>query len=252
MQAPVARGTLKWAAFLGCLAAVLGALAFAVGASAFGPWRWALAALLGWASLSLAVTLSLYAVSAFGGAPGPVMSGARWPALQPLVWPFRGVATALWALLRRVRGGGPAVRVTARLYVGPKPFGGEAAALRAEGITAICDMTAELPETARFGVAPFVRLRVPTLDRAHSNDDELARAVNWVLARRAEGRGVLVHCAFGRGRSAMVVAATLLALDEAASVDEAVAMLTRVRPLTRLRTAQLQGLERFLRRTRSR
>lgn len=237
-----ARGTLIWAALLGAIALTLGALAVEAGASAFGVPR----ALLAWSAVSLLVTVGLYVYSAFHGSSGPWMAGHRGRLLQPLVWPFRAVATVLWWLMRGVRNDGPGVPVVPGIWVGPKPFASEAETIRKMGITALLDLTAELPESPVFDRDPFVRLRIPTLDRTQPTDDDLDRAVAWVLARRAEGRGVLVHCAFGRGRSAMVVVALMLALGESAKVDEAIQFVTRARPSTRLRSAQRDSLQRFL------
>lgn len=238
----MAAGTLRWAARLGALS-----LALCVSSAWLFGHAWPLlGALLAYGGVCLAVVVGLYVVSALGGDPGPWMAGESWRWMQPLVWPFRAVATVLWVLARWWRRDGPGVQVVPGVFVGPRPFAWEAARVQAMGVTALVDMTAELPVAGVYCRPPFTRLRVPTLDRTQPTDAGLDRAVAWALARHGEGAGVLVHCAFGRGRSAMVTAAVVLALGRAETVEEAVAVVARARPLARLRSAQIAGLRRFV------
>jgi len=216
-------------------------------ALSFARQGWPIAgALVAYGGVSLATVVGFYVASAYGHNPGPIMAAERAVWAQPLVWPFRVVATVLWVLARWWRRDPPAVPVVAGVFVGPRPFAWEAARVEAMGIAALVDLTAELPVATVFCRAPFVRLRVPTIDRTQPTDAALDDAVAWALARHAEGRGVLVHCAFGRGRSVMVTVALVLALGHAETVEEAVALVTRARPVARLRSAQIAGLRRFV------
>jgi protein-tyrosine phosphatase len=57
---------------------------------------------------------------------------------------------------------------------------------------------------------------------------------------------VYVHCAAGHGRSAMFVAALLLASGRLASVSEAEAFMREKRPEVRLSSSQRELLDMFL------
>ena len=179
------------------------------------------------------------------GQPGPLLKGRRHPWLQPLFWPFRAVSYAVFAGARRWRRGDVLNEVTSGLFLGARLFPGEADALRARGVTAVIDLTSELPTAAVFARAPFERYAVPTLDRAPPPPAVFDDAVAWVTAQIVSGRAVYVHCAFGRGRSATLAAAALIALGRAAGVREAVAMVTAARPSVSIKGEQLAALEAF-------
>ncbi len=72
--------------------------------------------------------------------------------------------------------------------------------------------------------------RVPVLDVMVPEKDQLAEAVAWVEEQMADGRTVLVHCAKGRGRSAIVVAATLMQQNDM-TFDEARELMESKRPV---------------------
>jgi hypothetical protein len=69
------------------------------------------------------------------------------------------------------------------------------------------------------------------------------------LLRRAheEAGTIYIHCAQGRGRSAALAAALLIARGMAANVDEAEAALSRARPSVRLNSAQRAWVARVIR-----
>jgi protein-tyrosine phosphatase len=72
---------------------------------------------------------------------------------------------------------------------------------------------------------------VPTLDARATDDAAFGAVLDRVTA--AEGP-VYIHCAYGFGRSAALVAAVLIRRGLARDVDEAVAMLAKARPGVRL------------------
>ncbi len=99
------------------------------------------------------------------------------------------------------------------------------------------------PASACGPQAPVHYLCVPTFDRLCPSPSSLRASVDWALTQRASGKDVVVHCAFGHGRSATVLLACLLASGVANSVAEGVAMMKRLRPHVELTPDQKVGIE---------
>jgi hypothetical protein len=234
------RGTLRWALLL--LLVDLGVWGLAV---SLLPLHRGLALFVAWGALSLLVTAALYVDAARGGSPGALLKGERLPWLQPVLLPFRAVSWCTWLGARALRRGDGPEEVAPGLWVGPRPLPAEVRSLAARGVLAVVDLTSELPTLRAMTAAPWRRLALPTLDRTAPTDDALAAAVDWVVARRAEGVGVYVHCAFGRGRSGAFACAALIGLGHATGADEALARVRRGRPRVRVRGDQLEAVARF-------
>ncbi|MFO0761295.1 MAG: dual specificity protein phosphatase family protein [Byssovorax sp.] len=105
------------------------------------------------------------------------------------------------------------------------------------GAAHVLDLTAEL------SAAPAVRalpgyLCVPLLDGTPPDPAALRALVD----RLREAPGLLVHCAYGHGRSATVAAALLLDRGHCADVEAAVALLKSRRPGVRLNAEQRAAL----------
>lgn len=242
---PWSSSLLRWTALL----LLVDAAAFAVAFSFTQQGIFALTVLgvlATWAALSLLAVCGLYLDAARGGDPGPVLKGRRKPWMQPLFWPFRLVSYAVFAGARWRRRAELVDEVTAGLFLGPRLFPGESGWLRERKITAVVDLTSELPTATVFATAPFERYSVPTLDRAPPPAAVFDEAVRWTAAKVAAGESVYVHCAFGRGRSATLAAAVLIALDRAKGAAEAVAMVTAARPSVSVKGEQLAALEAFV------
>ncbi len=97
------------------------------------------------------------------------------------------------------------------------------------GVAAIVDVSAELP-CPRAGLAYF---NVPMLDLVAPSPDQLDAALHAIRAAQVQGP-VLVCCALGFSRSALAVAAWLLA--------DAEAMIRRAKPAIVLGPAQRAAL----------
>lgn len=206
------------------------------------------AALLAYPALSLLAVALLYARAISGRNPGPWLKGERAPWLQVVFLPFRVVAWFATIAGRALHWRTPPIsEVAPGLYVGVRLFLPEAARLERLGVRHVLDLCAELPTNALLARPPFERLQLPVLDRCPPAPDEVARAAEWVAAKRAEGHPVYIHCAFGRGRSAMVAAAVLLRMGLARRPDEALALLVKARDIVRVKGAQYRALERYAR-----
>lgn len=205
-----------------------------------------LGAVAAWSALSLLAVCALYLVAARGGDPGPLLKGQRHGWMQGVFLPFRAVSYGVFAGARWARRGDVVSEVSPGVFLGPRLFPWEADALRSRGVTGVLDLTSELPTAGVFAREPFERRGVPTLDRAPPPPALMDAAVQWAAERVQAGGAVYVHCAFGRGRSATVAAAVLVALGRATSAAGAVAMVAAARPSVRVKGEQYAALEAFV------
>ncbi len=173
----------------------------------------------GWAG----VATGLVAVAYLFQRPGWLGKGtARHGLYAPYLLFSRGVATVAQriGLIERQE-------IVPGLWVGGWPRQG------AEGLAQL-DLTAELP---RRGTAAEYR-NIPMLDGAAPRREDWESAVEQALAWRREGHAVLVHCAYGHGRSVAVIIGVLVREGHAADQQAAMAMVRHVRPRARLTPEQ--------------
>ncbi len=205
---------------------LLGALACVGLAGTGGGALWLL-----WPAGSLALVGAAYLV--LGSAvfqKGP--DGRPSPAALGLLAPYLAGA---WLNSRAwTRGLAPAVEMRPGLWLGRLPT---AADLERLGIAAIVDLGAELP--CPTGGRAYAN--VPMLDLVAPEPDAIDTARRAIQAARARGP-VLVCCALGFSRSALAVAAWLLAEGHAPAPEIAVEQVRRVRPGVVLGPAQRQAL----------
>ena len=125
--------------------------------------------------------------------------------------------------------------VTPGLLLGRVPSRTELAHL---DVAAIVDVSVEL------ACAPGDRVyaNIPLLDLVPPNAAQLTQAVAAIEAARPAGT-VLVCCALGFSRSAVVVAAWLLATQRARTPTEALAQIRQARPAIVLGPAQIAALD---------
>jgi protein-tyrosine phosphatase/membrane-associated phospholipid phosphatase len=118
--------------------------------------------------------------------------------------------------------------VTPNVWIGRTLSNREAAEAIEAGVTAVLDLTSELPEAARFRALPNY-LNVPVLDLTCPTPEQLAESVVF-LERHARAKQIVyVHCKAGYSRSAAVVVAHLLHARRADSVDQALAIVRNCR-----------------------
>lgn len=98
----------------------------------------------------------------------------------------------------------------------------------------VIDVTSEMPKWYKAGNAMYVCL--PNLDGVPLDRHVLPIEINREMQ-------ILVHCAQGRGRSALMTCLILLKLGHAATTDEAVQLLKQSRPKVALSRYQLKQLE---------
>ena len=75
---------------------------------------------------------------------------------------------------------------------------------------------------------------VPMLDGDSAGEHHYLEAVQKVMAWRREGKPVLVHCAYGYGRSVAVCIGVMIAEGHATDWEDALAKVQQLRPRARL------------------
>ncbi|MFN8392478.1 MAG: dual specificity protein phosphatase family protein [Bdellovibrionota bacterium] len=111
-----------------------------------------------------------------------------------------------------------------------------------EGVTAVLDVTAELNEPSAFRTVQYHSL--PILDLTAPSPDQLQEAVSFIRSQAEHGT-VFVHCALGRSRSAVVVAAYLMATAEEMVPRAALEKLSRVHTHVVMKPEYLAALEAY-------
>jgi protein-tyrosine phosphatase/membrane-associated phospholipid phosphatase len=202
----------------------LGALACAGLALALGGWGlW-----LMWPAVSLLMVAAAHAAlgpAAFAkGEDGRMRLAARVLLAPYLVGAF--VNSRLWTWREPTR-----VAVADGVLLGRFPVARDLA-----GIATVIDLTAEFPRPS----GDVVWRAFPCLDLVAPDPATLRRAAEAIAA--AEGP-VLVVCALGYGRSVAALAVWLVRSGRAATIEEAIERLRRVRPRLALRPAQRAVLE---------
>ncbi len=138
----------------------------------------------------------------------------------------------------------PAIQqIDEHLFLACRLFPSDIEMLRAEGVDAILDVTSEfdgLDWSAQEQDWDY--LNIPVLDHNRANTRQLNQGINWIHHHVSQGRGVVVHCALGRGRSVMMLMAYLLASGRGKTVDQVMASIKSIRSTARLNPTQSRGL----------
>ncbi|MCG8709381.1 phosphatase PAP2/dual specificity phosphatase family protein [Brenneria sp. 4F2] len=106
--------------------------------------------------------------------------------------------------------------------------------------SAVLDLTAEFHQQTQHPWCAY-----PLMDLAAPDEQSISNAVAKLSRLRQTHDTVLVCCALGLSRSATIVAAWLLARGNAASVKQAVELISIQRPQVVLTPAHIRALEQF-------
>jgi protein-tyrosine phosphatase len=153
----------------------------------------------------------------------------------------------LYPLIRffyeKIRGQAWFSPITANLWLGGAPdYPRDYQFLLDHGINAVVNIRAEHEDDTNFyreHSIDYVSYKIP--DVAAPDPDTIEQAVQWMRYEIENGQTVLVHCAKGRGRSATLAAAYLMAA-EGLTLDQAIQLLEEKRKLTKIEGRHRQVL----------
>ncbi|MDP5129599.1 MAG: dual specificity protein phosphatase family protein [Paraglaciecola sp.] len=199
----------------------------------------------GWIALSMAAVSSAYVLqkpSIFRKKQnGSIPLYSRW-----LFVPFL-LGVQIYNLWSRKNDKVPAIQqIEDKLFLACRLFSDDVLDLQGRGVKAILDVTAEfdgLDWSAQDQDLAY--LNVPVLDHQSPQEEELVHAIHWIQNQISAGRAVTVHCALGRGRSVLVVAAYLLAKYQDLSVEDALSRINDIRQTAALNHTQLKALKKY-------
>ncbi|WP_334048091.1 diacylglycerol kinase family protein [Alteromonas gracilis] len=199
--------------------------------------------LLGWTAFSLIAVSSAYLLNY------PSLFRKREDGSIPFYirWIFVPFLLGSWLYNEYARRNDkvpPLQKIEPHLFLGCRMSNKHVALLNENQIDAILDVTAEFDGLDWTAYQEDYRyLNIPVLDHTSPTSEQLVLAINWLNQQISEGKNVVVHCALGRGRSVLVVAAYLLAKDPKLSVDDALKQINKIRQTARLNKRQLASLQ---------
>lgn len=162
-----------------------------------------------------------------------------------LCWPFLLLNHALNRVTVHVQQLNAADEVIEGLYLGRHCSRNEAGMLiKTKQIQAVIDLEAEAGEAKPFRELTNYHL-LPVIDRQPVPQHVLEHGVEKIRQYLKDGP-VLVHCALGRGRSAMLVVAYLLATGHQPNVEAALLYVNSCRRGVALHSDQKRALERYM------
>lgn len=137
-------------------------------------------------------------------------------------------------------------KIDDNVFLACRLFSSDIPTLRAHNVNAILDVTAEfdgLDWTAESEALDYFNL--PVLDHKSPSLSSLVKAINWLDNHTSRNNAVVVHCALGRGRSVLVVAAYLLSKNPSLSVAQVLEKIQGIRATAGLNKAQLRALNEY-------
>lgn len=167
------------------------------------------------------------------GVFGKTGDGRLSPLRAALLFPYLVLSTLFWEVKVRLRREPVFHEIAPNLFLGRRPRG---ASELPPGTALVVDLTAEFAAAPGIVTAARRYRCLPTLD----HDAPPNRTAFDALVREVAGYDapVYVHCAIGRGRSALFVAAVLRARGCAADNDAAWEQVRAARPVVGLSGVQ--------------
>jgi hypothetical protein len=169
--------------------------------------------------------------------------GRIWPTAWLLYWPHFLLTRASYRTYRTFWREPAMHEIVPGVHLGRRLTGRETRLLADRHVVGVLDLTAEFTEPAALRRFESFHC-LPVLDGTAPSQYQLQAAVYWMRQTLRNGPAY-VHCALGRGRSAAVVAAYLIAAGYCRTAQEAVELLTERRPVVQLTRQQRLAVEHF-------
>jgi predicted protein tyrosine phosphatase len=133
-------------------------------------------------------------------------------------------------------------QVTPQLYVGSQFNRLGKRMLERQGFNSSVNMRIEHDDAA-LGLALDQYLYLPTIDDDAPTIEHLTKGVEFIHASIHSGGKVYIHCGAGVGRAPTMAAAYLISRGH--TLDEALALIRKVRPFITITTPQMAQLQHF-------
>lgn len=175
-------------------------------------------------------------------------NGSIHPAIRWVFMPYLAGVLAYNVCIRS-RDEVPRIqKIVNGLYIGARLTPRDIDNLQSTNIHAVLDMTAEFDGLGSFADSSLDMdyLNIPVLDHLAPKPHELTRACRWINNHCRRNKNVLVHCALGRGRSVLVVAAYLVATQREANLGSALIRIQGIRSTAGLNAHQYRKLDEWL------
>ncbi|WP_445773959.1 diacylglycerol kinase family protein [Shewanella sp.] len=197
----------------------------------------------GWVALSLGLVSSAYWFNSAGVFRKSQDGSIPWYISWSFV-PFLMGCQAYNAWARK-HDKVPAIqKIDKQLYLACRLFPNDVEQLKREKIGAILDVTAEFDALEWTLVDENIEyLNIPVLDHSVPTVAQVNQAVNWLHNQVRKGNNVVVHCALGRGRSVLMLAAYLVCRDKQRQFSDVLKSINDIRQTARLNKWQLTGVE---------
>lgn len=161
--------------------------------------------------------------------------------------PFFAIIHIYNKLARNFDGVPSIQRVGENLFIGDRLTPNDIPTLIDKNIKAVLDVTAEFESLDwTLSSEKISYQNIPILDHLIPRDKELYQAVIWIKNQQHHKGPVLIHCALGRGRSALVVAAYLLSKSGHTEISNTLNELKKIRRTVNLNKSQLKLLEKII------
>ncbi|MCL1088471.1 dual specificity protein phosphatase family protein [Shewanella profunda] len=135
-------------------------------------------------------------------------------------------------------------KINEHLYLGCRLVSADLEKIKANRITAVLDVTAEFDGLDWSQFEDHIEyLNIPILDHSIPSSAQLNQAVNWIHHQVRSGKQVLIHCALGRGRSVLVLAAYLACKEKRQNFSEMLQQIKQIRKTAGLNKWQFRALD---------
>lgn len=189
--------------------------------------------LLLWPAISFAVVAGAYACRQPTWL-GKRQDGSRHWLSTLLLTPYLFVQYALWHLLRIMSSEAVAHEVAPNVWLGRRPLSKEVPT----PVTHVVDVSSEFVEETQIR-KQYQYVCLPTLDATAPPLAALRQAAQHIICHQ---QPVLIHCAAGHGRSALLAAYVMVLRGDATDAADALTQIVRVRPGVQLTDCQQQAL----------